>query len=113
MQGLYVCGTPHMTIFSFASADKTLSVFALADLMETKGMKLHTYIPYFTDQTPGRLFLRWAFVPGIYLRQPFKASVCLLNYHNYHEPCYLHAATCQILKFLWGKFLSWLSHKKT
>lgn len=37
MQGLYVCGTPHMTIFSFASADKNLSVFALADLMETKG----------------------------------------------------------------------------
>ncbi len=44
MQGLYVCGTPHMTIFSFASSDKTLSVFALADLMETKGS--YNYVVY-------------------------------------------------------------------
>ncbi len=43
VQGLYVCGTPHMTIFSFASSDKKLGVFALADLMETKGI-LHLLV---------------------------------------------------------------------
>ncbi len=38
-----MCGTPHMTIFSFASSDKKLGVFALADLMETKGI-LHLLV---------------------------------------------------------------------
>ncbi len=33
-----MCGTPHMTIFSFESTDDKLSIFALADVMETKGL---------------------------------------------------------------------------
>ncbi len=38
LQGLSVCGNPHMTIFSFKSDSPAVSIFALADVMETKGV---------------------------------------------------------------------------
>ena len=44
LQGLFVCGTPHMTILSFSSSDDQLSIFAIADIMEEKGDLNHVYI---------------------------------------------------------------------
>ena len=35
-----MCGTPHMTILSFSSSDAQLSIFAIADIMEEKGVHL-------------------------------------------------------------------------
>lgn len=37
LQGLFVCGTPHMTILAFSSSDVNISIFAVADIMEEKG----------------------------------------------------------------------------
>lgn len=37
MQGMFVCGTPHMTLLAFSSSDTKLNIFAVADLMEEKG----------------------------------------------------------------------------
>ena len=36
-KGLHICGQPHMTIITIGSSDPKLDVFAVADLMETKG----------------------------------------------------------------------------
>lgn len=36
-QGLFVCGTPHMTILAFSSADVNINILAVADIMEEKG----------------------------------------------------------------------------
>ena len=33
-----ICGEPHMTAFAFTNTDQELSMFALADEMERKGI---------------------------------------------------------------------------
>ena len=45
-----MCGTPHMTILSFASSNEKLSIFAIADIMEEKGDWLPT-ASYYSDCT--------------------------------------------------------------